>query len=104
MCAVPGWSVGLVESLPIMPQQGRGETLGGRRQLEIGSGCNNATGARLQRLTPVALCIPAREPGKPSREPKARAGKDTQASQVTEPVTTIPLKRALVYEATIRSG
>jgi hypothetical protein len=37
ICAVPGWSVGLVESLPIMPQQGRGKTLGGRRQLEIGS-------------------------------------------------------------------
>jgi hypothetical protein len=37
ICAVPGWSVGLVESLPIMPQQGQGETLGGRRQLEIGS-------------------------------------------------------------------
>jgi len=36
ICAVPGWSVGLVESLPIMPQQGRGHTLGGRRQLEIG--------------------------------------------------------------------
>ncbi|HUX99263.1 MAG TPA: hypothetical protein VMV49_06880, partial [Candidatus Deferrimicrobium sp.] len=31
ICAVPGWSVGLVESLPIMPQQGRGKTLGGRR-------------------------------------------------------------------------
>ena len=37
ICAVPGWSVGLVESLPIIPQQGRGKTLGGRRQLEIGS-------------------------------------------------------------------
>ena len=37
ICAVPGWSVGLVESLPFMPQQGRGKTLGGRRQLEIGS-------------------------------------------------------------------
>jgi len=37
ICAVPGWSVGLVESLPIMPQQGRGKTLGGRRQLESGS-------------------------------------------------------------------
>jgi len=37
ICAVPGWSVGLVESLPIMPQQGRGKILGGRRQLEIGS-------------------------------------------------------------------
>jgi hypothetical protein len=37
MCAVPGWSVGLVESLPIMTQQGRGKTLGRKRQLEIGS-------------------------------------------------------------------
>jgi len=37
ICAVPGWSVGLVESLPIMPGQGRGKILGGRRQLEIGS-------------------------------------------------------------------
>ena len=37
ICAVPGWSVGLVESLPIMPLQGRGKTIGGRRQLEIGS-------------------------------------------------------------------
>ncbi len=37
MCAVPGWSVGLVERLPVMPEQGRGETFGGRRQLEIGS-------------------------------------------------------------------
>ncbi len=36
ICAVPGWSVGLVESLPIMPQPGRGETVGGRKQLEIG--------------------------------------------------------------------
>ena len=37
ICAVPGWSVGLVESLPIMPGQGEGKTSGGRRQLEIGS-------------------------------------------------------------------
>jgi hypothetical protein len=37
ICAVPGWSVGLVEGLPIMPQQGQGKTLGGRRQLEIGA-------------------------------------------------------------------
>ena len=36
ICAVPGWSVGLVESILIMPQQGQGMTLGGRRQLEIG--------------------------------------------------------------------
>jgi hypothetical protein len=37
ICAVPGWSVGLVERLPIMPGQDQGETLGGRRQLETGS-------------------------------------------------------------------
>ena len=36
-CAVAGWSVGLVESYPILPQQGQGKTLGGRRQLEIGA-------------------------------------------------------------------
>jgi hypothetical protein len=29
--------VGLVESLSIMPQQGQGKTVGGRRQLEISS-------------------------------------------------------------------
>jgi hypothetical protein len=37
ICAVSGWSVGLTESLPIMPGQGQGKTLEGRRQLEIGS-------------------------------------------------------------------
>ncbi|MCX6255734.1 MAG: hypothetical protein NTV31_14855 [Bacteroidia bacterium] len=36
ICAFPGWSVGLVESFPIMPEQRQGRTLGGRRQLEIG--------------------------------------------------------------------
>jgi hypothetical protein len=36
ICAVSGWSVGLVENLPIMPKQGQGITLGGRKQLEIG--------------------------------------------------------------------
>ena len=36
ICAVPGWSVGLVERLPIMPGPGEGTTLAGRRQLEIG--------------------------------------------------------------------
>jgi hypothetical protein len=36
ICAVPGWSVGLVENLSIMPEQGQGRTLGGRKQLEIG--------------------------------------------------------------------
>ena len=40
ICAFPGWSVGLVESFPIMPEQGQGRTLGGRRQLEIGSSPN----------------------------------------------------------------
>jgi len=37
ICAAPGWSVGLVESLPMIPQQGQGKTLAGRRQLETGS-------------------------------------------------------------------
>jgi hypothetical protein len=36
ICAVLGWSVGLVESFPMMPQQGQGKTVGDRRQLEIG--------------------------------------------------------------------
>ncbi len=36
ICAVPGWSVGLVESNPFQPEQGEGKTLGGRKQLEIG--------------------------------------------------------------------
>ncbi|MGB8343916.1 MAG: hypothetical protein WCD86_03475 [Ktedonobacteraceae bacterium] len=40
ICAVPGWSVGLVESFPIMPQQSQGKIIGGRRQLEIGSSPN----------------------------------------------------------------
>lgn len=34
LCAVPGWSVGLIEPIPIMPQQGQGKVIGGRRQLE----------------------------------------------------------------------
>ena len=37
ICAVPGWSVGLVEDMPFMPGQGEGRTVGGRKQLEIGS-------------------------------------------------------------------
>ncbi|MGA2112904.1 MAG: hypothetical protein ABSG98_12280 [Anaerolineales bacterium] len=37
ICAVPGGSMGWVESLPNLPQPGRGKTLGGGRQLEIGS-------------------------------------------------------------------
>jgi len=36
ICAVPGWSVGLSESLPIMPGQGEGKIVAGRKQLEIG--------------------------------------------------------------------
>ncbi len=40
ICAFPGWSVGLVECFPIMPEQGQGRTLGGRRQLETGSSPN----------------------------------------------------------------
>jgi hypothetical protein len=34
LCAVPGWSVGLIESGTIMPQPGQGKTLAGRKQLE----------------------------------------------------------------------
>lgn len=34
ICAVPGWSVGLVESIPVIPQPGQGNIVGGRRQLE----------------------------------------------------------------------
>jgi hypothetical protein len=37
ICAVPGWSVGLVEGFPILPQPGQGMPQGGRRQPEIGS-------------------------------------------------------------------
>lgn len=40
ICAFPGWSVGLAESFPIMPAIGQGKTLGGRKQLEIGSSPN----------------------------------------------------------------
>ena len=34
LCAVPGWSVGLIEPIPIMPGQGQGKVIGGRKQLE----------------------------------------------------------------------
>ncbi len=34
LCAVPGWSVGLIEPMPVMPQQGQGKVMGGRKQLE----------------------------------------------------------------------
>ena len=37
ICAVPGWSVGLVESFPIMPQKDQGQIVGGRKQLETGA-------------------------------------------------------------------
>jgi hypothetical protein len=37
ICAVPGWSVGLVEHFPVMMAQGHGQVVGGRKQLEIGS-------------------------------------------------------------------
>ena len=40
VCAFPGWSVGLAESFAIMPAIGQGKTLGGRKQLEIGSSPN----------------------------------------------------------------
>jgi hypothetical protein len=36
ICAIPGWSVGLIESTPIMPGPGEGTTLAGRKRLEIG--------------------------------------------------------------------
>lgn len=34
ICAVPGWSVGLIEDRSTLPQAGQGQTLGGRKQLE----------------------------------------------------------------------
>ena len=33
-CAVPGWSVGLIEPIPIMPRRGKGKVIGKRKQLE----------------------------------------------------------------------
>lgn len=36
ICAIPGWSVGLIESIPVMPGPGEGTTRAGRKQLEIG--------------------------------------------------------------------
>jgi len=35
-CAVPGWSVGLVEDTPMIPGRGQGRAVGGRVQLEAG--------------------------------------------------------------------
>ena len=40
ICAFPGWSVGLVEDVDIMPGQGEGKTIGGRKQLEVGNSPN----------------------------------------------------------------
>jgi hypothetical protein len=37
LCAVPGWSIGLIEPIPIMPPQGQGKIIGGRSQLEASS-------------------------------------------------------------------
>lgn len=34
ICAIPGWSVGLVEDTAILPQQGQGKTVNGRKQFE----------------------------------------------------------------------
>jgi hypothetical protein len=34
LCALPGWSVGLIEPIPIMSGQGQGKVMGGRKQLE----------------------------------------------------------------------
>lgn len=36
ICAIPGWSVGFVEPLAILPKQGEGKTMNGRKQLETG--------------------------------------------------------------------
>jgi hypothetical protein len=36
ICAFPGWSVGLAENTPVMPEQGQGKVFAGRKQLEIG--------------------------------------------------------------------
>ena len=36
ICGFAGWSVGLVESSPVMPGQGQGKLAGGRKQLETG--------------------------------------------------------------------
>ncbi len=36
ICAVPGWSVGLAESVRFIPAPGSGRTRGGRRQIESG--------------------------------------------------------------------
>jgi len=52
ICAVPGWSVGLVERLPIMPGQGQAKTSKGRRQLETGSSPRDY----LQTLQTQAYC------------------------------------------------
>ena len=35
-CAIPGWSVGLAEGLPVLPQPGQGTSFENRKQIEIG--------------------------------------------------------------------
>lgn len=37
VCAFPGWSVGLIEPLTILPQPGQGRLIGDRQQLDCGS-------------------------------------------------------------------
>ena len=37
ICAFPGWSVGLIEPLTILPQPGKGRLIGDRQQLDCGS-------------------------------------------------------------------
>ena len=34
LCALPGWSVGLIEPMPFTPRLGQGQMIGGRKQLE----------------------------------------------------------------------
>jgi len=36
-CAIRGWSVGLIEPIPIMPRRGKGQVVRRRKQLEAGS-------------------------------------------------------------------
>ena len=36
ICAIPGWSVGLVENQPFLPKPNEGKVIGDRRQLEVG--------------------------------------------------------------------
>jgi len=34
ICPIPGWSIELIEDFSILPQEGEGQTIGGRKQLE----------------------------------------------------------------------